>query len=135
MTVLGGELFALDGRVAGDASGGPCGPGALVAVSFSGGVHIDSESESEDTLSSVSVETVGTEEDKRGSFAFTSSLGFVTISMGIDGTGGGLCGASIGGGGGAKGGSFNWAGTFRTCRNIADAYAGQIAKNKHCTTT
>lgn len=107
----------------------------FVPVSFSGGVRIDWESESEDRLSSVSVEIVGTEEDRGGSFVFVSSLGFVTMSRGMDGTGGGLCGASIGGGGGAKGGSFSWTGTLRTCRNMAEAYAGHMAKNKFHTTT
>ena len=50
---------------------------------------------------------VGREEDRGGSFVFMSSLGFVMMSRGMDGTGGGLCGGSIGGGGGAKGGNFN----------------------------
>lgn len=51
---------------------------------------------------------VGREEDRGGSFVFVSSLGFVVMmSRGMDGTGGGLCGGSIGGGGGAKGGNFN----------------------------
>ena len=116
------------------ASGDRCdcfsGPGVFVPVSFSRGAGIDWVSESEDRLSSVSVETVGTEEDRGGSSVFTSPLGFVMMSSGMGGTGGGLCGVSIGGGGGAKGGSFNWAGTLRTCRNMAEAYAGQMAKSK-----
>ena len=64
-------------------------------------MRIDSESASEDTVLRVSVEMVGTEEDKEGRFAFLASLDFVAMSIGIGGTGGGLCEASIGGGGGA----------------------------------
>ena len=93
-------------------------------------MRIDSESESEGSVSIVSVETVGTEEDRGGSSPFVHSLGFVTMSRGIGGTGGRLCEASIGGGGGAKGGNFNWNGILRTCRNMAEACAGQMAKKK-----
>jgi len=110
----------------------------FVTVSTSGGVggvRIDSESESEDGLSRVSVEIVGTEADREGTPAFLPSFGFVTMSRGNGGTGGGHCGASTGGGGGAKGGNFIEIGTLRTCRNIAEAYAGQMAKNKFRATT
>jgi len=97
-------------------------------------VRIDSESESEDGLSSASAETVGAEADRRGSSAFLPSPDFVTVSKGSGGTGGRLCEASIGGGGGAKGGNLNENGTFRTCRNMAEAYAGQMAENWFHTT-
>jgi len=72
------------------------------------GIDSDSESESVDGLPGSSV--------------------FVTVSRGSGGTGGGLCEASIGGGGGAKGGNFNEIGTLRTCRKMAEAYAGQMAR-------
>lgn len=65
---------------------------------------------------------VGTEEDRGGSPVFPFSSDFVAISWGNGGTGGV-------GGGGAKGGSFNEIGTLRTCRKMAEAYAGQMAKN------
>ena len=99
-------------------------------VSVSGGVGIDSESESEDGLSSSSVEIVGTEVDKGGSSAFPPSPAFATMSRGNGGTGGRICEVSIGGGGGAKGGKFNENGTVRTCRKMAEAYAGQMAENR-----
>jgi len=91
-------------------------------------VGIDSESESEDGLSSASVQIVGTEVDRRGSSVFLISSGFVAMTRGSGGTGGRLCEVSIGGGGGAKGGNLNENGTFRTCRNMAEAYAGQMAE-------
>ena len=91
-------------------------------------MRIDSESESEDGLSNVSVEIVGTELDSDGSSDFLSGSGFVTMSSGKGGTGGRLCEASIGGDGGAKGGNFNETGTLRTCRKMAEAYAGQMAE-------
>ena len=96
---------------------------------------IDSESESEEGLSSVSVEIVGTELDGGGCSAFPLSSDFVAASRGNGGTGGGLREASIGGGGGAKGGNFNEIGTLRTCRKIAEACAGQMAENKFHSTT
>ena len=91
-------------------------------------MRIDSESESDDGLSSSSVEMVGTDVDKGGSSGFLQSSDFVTISRGSGGTGGGHWEVSIGGGGGAKGGNFNEIGTLRTCRNMAEACAGQMAK-------
>ena len=92
-------------------------------------MRIDSESESEDGLSSVSVEMVGRELDREGSCVFLLSSAFVAMSRGNGGTGGRLWEASICGGGGAKGGSFNEIGTLRTCRKMAEACAGQMAKN------
>lgn len=94
-----------------------------------GGVGIDSESESEDGLSSVSVEIVGREVDRGGSSAFPFLPDFAAALRGNGGTGGGVFEASIGGGGGAKGGNFNEIGALRTCRKMAEAYAGQMAKN------
>ena len=100
-----------------------------------GGVGIDSESESDDGLSSASVEMVGTEVDRGGSSAFLLSSHFVTVLRGNDGTGGRLCETSIGGGGGAKGGNFNEIGTLRTCRKMVEAFAGQMAKSEFHGTT
>jgi len=91
-------------------------------------VHIGSESDSEDGLSSASVEIVGTELDNGGSSDFPSSSEFVTMSSGNGGTGGGQWEASTRGGGGANGGNFREIGTLRTCRKIAEAWAGQMAK-------
>ena len=99
-------------------------------MSVSGGVGIDSESESEDGLSSVSVDILGTEVDKGGSSPFLFSSHFVAVLRGNGGTGGQLCEASIGGGRGANGGNFNEIGALRTCRKMADACAGQMAKNE-----
>ena len=132
MIVLGGGSLTVGKPVS---KGCLSASGVFVVVSFSGrgGVRIDSESEPDDSVSSVFVEMVRTEEDRGGSSLFLPSLGFVTMSRGIGGTGGGLCEASIGGGGGAKGGNFSWNGILRTWRNMAEACAGQMAKNKVCT--
>lgn len=91
-------------------------------------MRIDSESVSEDELSSSSVEMVGTDVDRGGSSSFLLASDFVTMSRGSGGTGGRHCEVSIGGGGGAKGGNLNEIGTLRTCRNMAEACAGQMAK-------
>lgn len=52
-------------------------------------MRIDSESEPEDGLSNASVEIVGTELDSGGTSDFRSASGFVTMSRGKGGTGGG----------------------------------------------
>lgn len=125
-------LGSRGGDAPGDSRRCLSGSGALFALSCSGGgVGIDSESESVEGLSSVSVEVVGTEEDKGGSSVFPFSRDFVAILGGNGGTGGGFGEASLGGGGGggAKGGNFNEIGTLRTCRKMAEAFAGQMAKN------
>lgn len=93
-------------------------------------MYIESESESEDELPSVSVDIVGTELDSggRSDFASASDPVVIVISSGKGGTGGGGWEASIGGGGGAKGGNLIEIGTLRTCRKMAEAYAGQMAE-------
>jgi hypothetical protein len=93
-------------------------------------VRNDSESESEVGLSSKSVDIVGTELESGGRSGFLSASDFVAMPRGKGGTGGGDWGASIGGGGGAKGGNCIAIGTLRTCRKMADADAGQMARNK-----
>ena len=91
------------------------------------GVYNDSESESDDGLSSPSVEIVGTELDNGGSSDFPSEPDLVTMPRGRGGTEGGDWEASIDGGGGANGGNFIEMGMLRTCRKIAEACAGQMA--------
>lgn len=89
---------------------------------------MDSESESEDGLSSASVDIVGTELDSGGRSDLLPASDFVAMPSGKGGTGGGDWGrTSIGGGGGAKGGSSIKIGTLRTCRKIAEACAGHMA--------
>lgn len=93
-------------------------------------MHIDSESESEDELSSASVDIDGTRLDNRGRSDFLSASDCVVMPRGKAGTGGGEREASIGGGGGAKGGDPIEIGTLRTCRKMAEAEAGQMAESK-----
>lgn len=73
---------------------------------------------------------VGTEQESGGRSDVLSASDFVTMPSGKGGTGGGDWGASIGGGGGAKGGDSIDIGTLRTCRKMAEACAGQMAENK-----
>jgi hypothetical protein len=91
-------------------------------------VRIDSESESEDVLSNASVDMIGTELNNGGRSEFPFVSDSDAMPRGKGGTGGVDWEVSIGGGGGAKGGNFIEIGTLRTCRKMAEADAGQMAR-------